>query len=155
MGDYLYCSFEDGRLCTWGLHHHSFPMLLWDTLVQTGYGDTPPEYYGWLFEEYGLQRYEVYVEIPSHPMFLDGSPWSTWAIGADMSDAMEKVSHMTLTTLCSQNLPATTGTLISLYPIQGRSDPEWKACMDEARNLHRVHHCSGWTYMAHYAQHLF
>jgi hypothetical protein len=29
-------------------------MLLWDALVQTGYGDTPPEYYGRLFEEHDL-----------------------------------------------------------------------------------------------------
>jgi hypothetical protein len=27
--------------------------------------------------------------------------------------------------------------------------------MDEVINLHQVHHHSGWTYMAHYAQHLF
>jgi hypothetical protein len=93
MGDYSYCSFEDDQLCTWGLHRHGFPMLLWDTLVQTGYGDTPPEYYGRLFEEHDLQHCEVYVEILSHPVFPDGSPWSTWAIGADMSDAMEKATH--------------------------------------------------------------
>jgi hypothetical protein len=54
MGDYSYCTFEESRLCTWGLHHHGFPMLLWDALVQTGYGDTPPEYYGRLFEEHDL-----------------------------------------------------------------------------------------------------
>jgi hypothetical protein len=29
-------------------------MLLWDALVQTGYGDMPPENYGRLFEEHGL-----------------------------------------------------------------------------------------------------
>jgi hypothetical protein len=49
-------------------------MLLWDALVQAGYGDTPLEYFGQLFEEHGLQRYEVYVDIPSHPMFPDGRP---------------------------------------------------------------------------------
>jgi hypothetical protein len=42
-------------------------------------------------------------------VFPDGSPWSTWSIGADMDDAMEKAAHMTLTALCSQNLAATTG----------------------------------------------
>jgi NADPH-dependent ferric siderophore reductase len=84
-----------------GLHHHSFSLLLWDALVQTGYGDRAPEYYGRLYEEHGLQRCEVYVDILSHPMFLDGSPWSTWAIGADMDDAMEKAAHMALTALCS------------------------------------------------------
>jgi hypothetical protein len=88
-------------------------------------------------------------------MFLDGSPCSAWSIGADMDDAMEKASHMALTSLCSQNLPATTGTPISLYPIQDRSDPDWKAHMIKARNIYWFHHHSGWTYMACYAQHLF
>jgi hypothetical protein len=111
---------------------------------------TPPEYYGRLFEEFDLQHCEVYIDIPSHPVFPDGSPWSAWAIGADMDDAMEKDAHMALTVLCSLNLPATVGTPMSLYPIQDRSDPEWKARMDEASNIYQVHHHSGWTYMAHY-----
>jgi hypothetical protein len=34
-------------------------------------------------------------------VFPDGSPWSMWAIGADMDDAMEKDAHMALTALCS------------------------------------------------------
>jgi hypothetical protein len=76
-------------------------MLLWDALVQTSYGDTPPEYYGQLYEEHDLQHCEVYVDIPSHPMFPDGSPWSTWAIGANMSGAVEKATHMTLIALFS------------------------------------------------------
>jgi hypothetical protein len=101
-----------------GLHRHSFPLLLWDALVYTGYGDRSPEYYGWLYEEHGLQRCEVYVDISSHHVFPDGSLWSTWAIGADMDDAIEKAAHMALTALCSQSLAAIAGTPISLYPIQ-------------------------------------
>jgi hypothetical protein len=50
-------------------------------------------------------------------MFPDGSLWSTWAIGADMDDAMEKAAHMALIALCSQNLAATVGMPISLYHI--------------------------------------
>jgi hypothetical protein len=109
--------------------------LLWDALVQTGYGDRAPEYYGRLYEEHGLQRYEVYVDMPSHPMFPNRSPWSTWAIGAYMDDAMEKAAHMALTTLWSQNLAAIAGTPISLYPIQDRSVQEWKIRMDEVGNI--------------------
>jgi hypothetical protein len=45
--------------------------------MQTGYGDEVLAYYGRLFKEHGLQRCEVYIDIPSHPMFPDGSPWST------------------------------------------------------------------------------
>jgi hypothetical protein len=106
----LYCTFVDGRLQMWGLHRHGFPMLLQDALVHTGYGDMPLEYYSQLFDEYGLQRCDIYVNIPSHSVFPDGSPWSAWAIRADMEDAMEKAAHMTLTALCSQNLPPTAGT---------------------------------------------
>jgi hypothetical protein len=110
-----------------GLHCHDFPLLLWDALVQTGYGDRAPEYCGRLYEEHGLQCCEVYINIPSHPMH----------------DAMEKAAHMALTALCSQNLAATAGTPISLYPIQDLSDPEWKACIDEVGNVFHVHYHSG------------
>jgi hypothetical protein len=155
MGDYSYCTFEDGRLRMRGLHHHGFPLLLWDALVQTGYGDEIPEYYGRLFKEHGLQRCEVYVDIPSHPVFPDGSSWSAWVIRNDMDDAMEKATHMTFTALCSQNLPAAAGMPTSLYPIPDRSDQKWKACMDEASNVFQDHYHSRWAYMASYAQHLF
>jgi hypothetical protein len=74
---------------------------LWDALVQTGYGDEVPKYYEWFFEDYGLQRCDVYVDILSRPVFLDGSPWSTWVIENDMDDAMEKAAYMALTALCS------------------------------------------------------
>jgi hypothetical protein len=105
------------RLRMRGLHRHSFSLLPWDAVVHTGYGDRAPEYYSRLFEKHGLQCCEVYINIPSHPVFLDGSLWSTWAIGADMDDAMEKTAHMALTALCSQKLAATTCTPNSLYPI--------------------------------------
>jgi hypothetical protein len=77
----------------------------------------------------GLGRY------PIPPVFPDGSPWSTWPIGADMDNAMEKAAHMTLTALCSQNLAATMSTPISLYPIRDHSDPESNARMDEVGNV--------------------
>jgi hypothetical protein len=72
-----------------------------------------------------------------------------------MNDAMEKAAHMALTALCSQNLAVTVGTPISLYPIQDRSNPDWKAHMDKVCNVFQVHCHSGWAYMAGYAQHLF
>jgi hypothetical protein len=73
MGDYSYCTFENGRLRTRGFHHHDFPLLLWDALVQTGYGDRALEYHGRLYEEHGLQRCVVYVDIPSTQCFLMGA----------------------------------------------------------------------------------
>jgi hypothetical protein len=96
MGDCSYCTFESGHLRTRGLHHHGFPLLLWVALVQTGYGDRALEYYGRLFEEHGLQCCVVYVDIPCHPVFHDGSLWSMWAIRADMDRWYGKgCSHVT------------------------------------------------------------
>jgi hypothetical protein len=139
MGDYLYCTFKNDRLRTRGLHRYGFPLLLFDALVQIGYGDKAPEYYGRLYEEHVLQHCEVYVDILSHPVFSNGSLWSTWAIRANMDDAMEKAAHMSLTAMCSQHLIATTGMPISLYPVQDHSDQEWKAHMDEVGNVFQVH----------------
>jgi hypothetical protein len=104
--------------------------------------------------EHDLPRCEVYIDIWSHSVFLDGSPWSTWVIGNGMDDAMEKAAHVALTALCSQRLPNTTGTTISLYPIQDRFDLEWTTCMDEACNIFQDHYHAGWAYMVRYAQHL-
>jgi hypothetical protein len=42
--------------------------------MQTSYGDEVPEYRGWLYEEQGLPRCKVYVDIGSHPVFPNGSP---------------------------------------------------------------------------------
>jgi hypothetical protein len=143
MGDFSYCTFEKGRLRMRVLHHHSFPLVLWDAIVQNSYGDRALEYYGRLYVEHRLQHCEVYIDIPSHPVFPDGSPWSTWAIGANMDDAMEKAAHMALTALCSQNLAATMVMPISLYPIQDRSDLEWKAHTDEVGSVFQVPYHSG------------
>jgi hypothetical protein len=74
---------------------------------------------------------------------------------ADMDDAMEKAAHMALTALCSQNLAATACTPLWMYPIQDRSDLEWKSRMDEVGNVFQVHYRSGWAYMAGYSHHLF
>jgi hypothetical protein len=67
--------------------------------------------------EHRLPRYEVHIDILSHPVFPDGSPWSTFVIGNDMDNVMEKAAHVALTALCSQRLPDTVGTPISLYPV--------------------------------------
>jgi hypothetical protein len=101
MIDYMYCTFQDGWLHTRGLHRRDFPLLLWDALVQTGYGDDVPEYHGQHYEEHDLPSYEVYIDIWSYPVFPDGSLWSTWVIGNDIDDVMEKAAHVALTALCS------------------------------------------------------
>jgi hypothetical protein len=117
MIDYSYCTYEDGWLRMTGLHHHGFPMLLWDALLQTAYGEEVLEYRRRLYMEHDLPRCEVHVDIRSHPMFPDGSPCPTWVIRNDMDDAMEKAPHVALTALSSQRLPDTTGTSILLYLI--------------------------------------
>jgi hypothetical protein len=80
------------------------------------------QYHGQLYTEHGLPRYAVYVVILSHPVFPNGSPWSTWVIGNDKDDAMEKAAHVALTALCSQLLSDTTSMPIVLYLIQDHSD---------------------------------
>jgi hypothetical protein len=99
-------------------------MLLWDVLIRTGYGVKVPEYRGWLYKEHGLPHCEVHVDIPSHPLFSDGTPWSTWVIGNDMDDAMEKAAYVALTAMCLQRLPNTALMPIALYLVQDTSDPE-------------------------------
>jgi hypothetical protein len=126
-------------------------MLLWDTLMQTGYREEVPEYREWFYMEHGLPFCEVHVNIPSRPMFSDGSLWSTWVIRNDMDDGIEKAAHVALTALCSQCLLDTAGTPISLYPIQDHSNPEWKTCIDEACNIFQHHYHGGWAYMVRYA----
>jgi hypothetical protein len=101
MVDYSYCTFEDGWLRMRGLHHHDFPMLLRDVLVQIGYREEVPEYRRRLYMEHGLPCCEVYVDIRSRPMFPDGNLWSMWVIENGMDDAMEKAAHTALTALCS------------------------------------------------------
>jgi hypothetical protein len=155
MVDYSYCTYKDGWLRTRGLHRHGFPMLLWDTLMQTGYREEVPEYSGRLYMEHGLPRCEVYIDIQSHPVFPDGSPWSTWLIRSDMDDAMEKAAHLALTTLCSKRLLDTADMPILLYLIQDRSNPEWMTHMAMACNVFQDHYHAGWAYMVRYAQHMF
>jgi hypothetical protein len=117
MVDYSYYTYEDEWLHMRDLHCDDVPMLLWDTFMQIGYGEEVPEYRGRFYIEHGLPRCEVHVDIWPHPVFLDGSLWSMWVIRSDMDDAMEKAPHVALTALCSQHLPDTVGTSISLYLI--------------------------------------
>jgi hypothetical protein len=130
-------------------------MLLRDTLMQIGYREEVPKYHRQLYIEHGLPRCEVHVDIWSHPVFPDGSPWSMWVIGNDMDDAMEKAAHVALTALSSQRLPDTVGTPISLYPVQDRSDLEWMTHIDEACNVFQDHYHAGWAHMVRYDHHLF
>jgi hypothetical protein len=67
--------------------------------------------------EYRLPSCEVYVDICSHPVFPNGSPWSTWVIKNDVDDAVEKAAHMALAAPCSQHLSDTADIIISLYMI--------------------------------------
>jgi hypothetical protein len=59
MVDCSYCTFEDGGLRMRGLHRHDFPMLLWDALVQIGYGEEVPAYRGQFYEEHGSTKSKV------------------------------------------------------------------------------------------------
>jgi hypothetical protein len=59
MVDYSYQTFGDDWLQTTDLHCHSFPMFMWDALMQTRYSEEVSEYWGWLYTEHGMPRCEV------------------------------------------------------------------------------------------------
>jgi hypothetical protein len=71
-------------------------------------------------------------------MFPDWSPWSTWAIGAIMDNAMEKATHhLVLTESACHSRHA-----YLTVPDPGPLRP-------------RVDYYDGWAKMANYAQHPF
>ena len=92
MDDYPYGVVgADNCLYTDGLHHTGFPRLLWRTLQQHGYVKTPI-YKGRAYKEYGIEHYEVQVEISCNPVHPDWAPWTTEARGNDMNNAIDKAA---------------------------------------------------------------
>jgi hypothetical protein len=94
---------------------------------------------------------EVRVEIPFNPMVP-----STGAIaGSEIDDAVEKMAHVVLTSLCDRSLAATIDMLIMLVPIHDPKDPEWQQCLEVVCDLESPRFSAGWAEMAKYARYLF
>jgi hypothetical protein len=126
------------------------PHAAMDALMRTGYGKKVPEYRRRLYMEHDLPHYEVHVDIPSHPVFPYGTPWSMCVIGNDMDDTLEKAAHVVFTAMCSQCLPDIECMPIVAFPIQGHSDLEWKARIEGACDIYLEHYHAGWAYMTRF-----
>jgi hypothetical protein len=91
------------------------------------------------------------VEIGFDPIV----PWKGAIIGSKVDDAIEKMAHMALTSLCECSLAATTDTPIALFLIRNQEEPEWKQCHKVICDLTSPHFNVGWAQMAKYSWYLF
>jgi hypothetical protein len=93
MDDYPYTTLgADGWFRCDGLHHPSFPTLLWDVLHCFGYMGIPM-YRGRPHRQFGLGRYTVHMDIPAHPTNPTMTVWFTTARGDDLDDTLEMAVH--------------------------------------------------------------
>jgi hypothetical protein len=121
MEDYPHCSLgEDGSLRTTGLHHLGFPRVLFDALLHLSYDGLVPLYRCCPFQARGLNVCEARVEISFDPKV----PWTGAVIGSEVDDAVEKMEHVALTSLCERSLAATADMPIALFLIRDQEDPD-------------------------------
>jgi hypothetical protein len=115
MDNYPHCTLgEDSWLRTTGRHRPGFPRVLLYALVRLSYDGSIPIYHSRLFQAHGLTCCELRMDIPINPT----APWTRVVIGGDMEDAIEKIAHVALTTMCEQHLADTADTP-SLYSRSG------------------------------------
>jgi hypothetical protein len=79
-------------------------------LIRLSYDGLIPVY---RFQAHGLNVCEVLVEIPLDPT----APWKGAVIGSEVDDAIEKMAHVALTSLCERSLATITDTPIALFLI--------------------------------------
>jgi hypothetical protein len=121
MDDYPHCTLiEDGFLWTTGQHRPGFPRYLLSALIRLGYDGPIPSYCCRPFRAHSLNVCEVRVEIPFDPMAL----WKGVIISNEVDDAIEKIAHMALTSLCECSLTATVDTPLALFLIFNQEEPE-------------------------------
>jgi hypothetical protein len=120
--DYPYASRRaNGWLRCDGLHHPGFLTLLRDVLHHFGHTGTP-EYHGCPYREFGRGRYEVHVDIPTHPSDPGMTAWFTMATDDDLDDTLERGVHQALTEFCERHLLGLIGNAIALFPIQNEGN---------------------------------
>jgi hypothetical protein len=96
--------------------------VLYDALTRLGYNGDVPLYSCLSFQAHGLNRCEVKVDISLNPM----APWIGSIVGSEADDAVEKMAHVALTSLCESHIAATAAMPIALFPIHNQEDPEWQ-----------------------------
>jgi hypothetical protein len=113
---------EDGRLCSTGQHCLGFPRVLYDALIRLGYDGDAPVYHCRLSTAHGLHSYKVSMMIPFDPT----EPWSGSIIDSKPDTGIERMAHITHTSLCEDHLAATAGLPIALLLIQNQENPIWQ-----------------------------
>jgi hypothetical protein len=87
--------------------------VLWDALIHLSYDGVVPLYRCRSFQGHGLNIYEVKVKIHLNPT----ASWKGSIIGSEHDDAIEKMAHIALTSLCERSLIATAAMPIVLFTI--------------------------------------
>jgi hypothetical protein len=82
-------------------------------------------------------------------------PWSGSIIGSEPDTSVELMAHMALTSLCKDQLAATTALPIALLPIWNQENPVWQQRLEAMSNLKGPHFHVGMTSLARYVQYLF
>jgi hypothetical protein len=125
MDDYPYATLrDDGWFQCDGLHHPSFPTMLWDVSHRFGYTGIPT-YRGHPYRQFGLGCCKVHVDIPAHPTDSTMTAWFTTARGHNLDDTLERAAHQPLTKFCECHLPALGDIAIALLPVQNEGNTVW------------------------------
>jgi hypothetical protein len=82
-------------------------------------------------------------------------PWMGALGGGKLDDAVEKMVHAALTSLCERSLTATANMRVLLFPIHDQEDPVWQQRLKVMSNLESPHFNAGWAAMAKYMRYLF
>jgi hypothetical protein len=82
---------------------------------------------------------EVRVEIPFHSM----TSWKGAVVGSEVDDAVEKMAHVALASLCNHSLAASADTLIALFPICNQEEPQGQKCHEAVCDLTNPHFSVG------------
>jgi hypothetical protein len=91
------------------------------------------------------------VEIPFDPMAL----WTWDVVDSEIDDAIEKMAHVVLTSLCECSLATTIATPITLFPIHNQEHPEWQQCLTAVSNMESLYFSASWGEIAKYSRYLF
>jgi hypothetical protein len=94
---------------------------------------------------------EARVEIPFDAMV----PWTGAIVGSELDDAILKMAHAALTSLCERSLTATTKMPILLFLVHDQEGPMWQQRLEAMSDLKSPHLDVGWAAMAKYARYLF
>jgi hypothetical protein len=113
-----------------------------------------PNYHGHVFREFKIGHCEVRIDILLNAKQLSWMASSTSAIGHDISDTLEMVTHQSLEMLCEQHLSDTTSTPIALFPIQNRGDQTWPRHIKAACDKTQPTFHAGYATSTLYAQHM-